>query len=257
MTDHDAGEALERPLHSTLLTRRRLLGAGITGAALAGRSLVLQSGASAADPRHPGILFDDRTRRALGPVLFLGDSTTSRRWHTIQHTAAADGVGPFRIDLQPGRFISRSGGWGASAVQAVQDARAARMDAPAYVIALGFPDIVHWRDGAAPLHDSAGIAATIGPLLEEIGRLRTVGFLNLYSTGGGRTAAFNDALGRLRPSWPNLHVLDWAAVARQHGKQWTLPDGYHPNNPGATARNTFVAHAMRDMALVTRVRTRP
>lgn len=232
-----------------VITRRTLL---VTAAATAGSALV---GSTEAAASQGNIVIDDRTARQHGPVVLLGDSTSTLTWRSMQRTMVARGLGPFRLDLQPGRLISRPGGWGRSGVEAVRSARATGMDAPAYVVALGVRDIIPRPKSTDPLGSVAQITATIEPLLEEIGRTAAIGFVNLYATTF-RTDAFNTALAGLRRNWPRLYLLDWASPARAHRTKWLQRDGYHPNYFGSVARTQFLARSMVDMALFAEVLAR-
>lgn len=223
-----------------VFTRRTLL---VTAVATAGSALVVAAGTAAS---QGNIVIDDRTARQHGPVVLLGDSTSTLTWRSMQRTMVARGLGPFRLDLQPGRLISRPGGWGRSGVEAVRHARASGMDAPAYVVALGVRDIIPRPKSTDPLESVAQITSTIEPLLEEIGRTSAIGFVNLYATTF-RTDAFNTALAGLRKRWPRLYLLDWSSLARAHRTKWLQRDGYHPNYFGSVARTQFLARSMVDM----------
>jgi len=238
----------ERPLVS-----RRGLIATATTAFSAG--IFAWSDATEASAR--GILLEDRTEREYRSVLLLADSTSSRTWRRMSATMAAHGLGPFRIDLQPGRSLSNPGGWGRTGVEAVRHARADGFRPAAIVVALGFPDIVHWRTSLRTVRTADEILHTIRPLLEEIGPATPVGFLNLYASSRVQTAVFNGVLQQLTAEWSNLHLLDWAAVARRRGSRWMNSDGYHPNYAGSVARLNFLAQAMVDLSLATRLRIRP
>ena len=51
---------------------------------------------------------------------------------------------------------------------------------------------------------------------------------------------YNRALATIARRHPNLHVLDWAAMARAH-PSWFGPDGVHPSMTGYRARAAAVA----------------
>ncbi|MEI7992747.1 MAG: hypothetical protein WCH93_09995 [Actinomycetota bacterium] len=223
------------------MSRRALL----LAAAATPAALLLAPEAATAGSRP--IILSDPTVRAHGPVMFIGDSTSSRLWRTMRKDIAAAGIGPFRLDLQPGRSISRRVGWGTNAITSVRNARLQGFDPPAYVLAVGFPDIHRWAANRTPIVTVDGLVALIEPLLREIGADRTVAFLNLYSKKKMPTAAFNGALARLAVTWPNLSVVDWAALARQH-RGWHISDGYHFTYFGARQRQKFIAQTMIDVA---------
>lgn len=189
------------------------------------------------------IIVQDNTRRDVGPVMLIGDSTSSRLWRTMRNDLVRHGLGPFRYDLQPGRSISTSEGWGANAVESVRSARNAGFDPPSFVVALGFPDLYAWEGNAHPVTTVPAAERLIAPLLTEIGRDRTVIVLNLHSATPRGAPIFNAALRRLTAQNPNLLVADWAALARDN-QRWHLPDGYHYNLVGARARQEFLARSM-------------
>jgi len=156
-------------------------------------------------------------------------------------------LGPFRVDLQPGRSISTQSGWGRNGVEAVRASRHAGFDPPTFVIALGFPDLHAWGKNRTPVTTAEGAEALVVPLLDEIGPNRTVVMLNLFSTRPMGAEVLNNALDRLSRRRDDLVVADWAGVARKH-PDWHLPDGYHYAPAGAIARQQFVARTMVDAA---------
>jgi hypothetical protein len=141
--------------------------------------------------------------------------------------------------------VSRRVGWGDNAVATVRKARLLGFDPATYVVALGFPDIHRWPANHSPILTADGIVGLIQPLLAEIGADRTVAFFNLYATNRMPATAFNEALRRLTATWPNLYIVDWASLARQH-RGWHISDGYHFNSVGAKRRQQFIAQAMVD-----------
>ena len=200
--------------------------------------------------RYPIILTDD-TVRAYGPVMFIGDSTSSLRYRTMKQEIAAFGVGPFRLDLTPGRSIARTLRGRPSAIDAVRMARADGFDPNVYVVALGYPDIIRWENNPTPAQTVSSIRQLIIPLLQEIGSDRLVAFFNLYSVSRTRAGVFNTALSSLLPEWPNLHIVDWAALARRH-RRWHSRDGYHFGYTGAKQRTNFIGRTLRDMVTLRR-----
>ena len=221
-----------------MISRRAFL---LTAAATPAAVLLAPGTASAG---HWPIILSDPTLRLHGPVMFIGDSTSSRLWHTMRKDFAAAGIGPFRLDLQPGRSISRRAGWGTNAIASVRAARLSGFDPNAYVVAGGFPDILRSRYNRSPIVTADGLVGLIEPLLAEIGPDRTVAFLNLYSAKRKvPTRQFNEALARLALTWPNLSVVDWAGLARRH-RGWHIADGYHFSFSGARQRQKFIARTM-------------
>lgn len=221
-----------------MLTRRQL----ITGAIAAGTAALVDASPAHAAP----IIISDPTVRAYGPVMFMGDSTSSLRYRTMKKEIAAFGVGPFRLDLQPGRSISRDFRRRPSAVESVRTARAEGFDPPTYVIALGWPDIIRWENNPHPTKTVPAIRELIIPLLDEIGNDRFIAFFDLYSVRRTSAGAFNRALASLAAERPNLQIVDWSSLARRH-RRWHRSDGYHYNYVGAKERTNFIGRTLRDM----------
>jgi hypothetical protein len=219
-----------------VISRRHLLTATAAGAA----STLL--GSSPVSAGSANVLVEDATRRRFGPVLFIGDSTSSRHWSRLDNVLAEHEVGPYRCDLQPGRSISREFKRFPSAVRAVQDARSRGFDPQAVVVALGANDLGY----ATESHEN--FTDLTDTLFREIGPNRAIGFFNIYATVPTKARYFNAWLEEARTSWPNLIVLDWASLARRH-RRWHQDDGFHYNYEGAEARNSFVARAMVNTVL--------
>jgi lysophospholipase L1-like esterase len=55
---------------------------------------------------------------------------------------------------------------------------------------------------------------------------------------------YNRAIAAVARAHPNLHVFDWAAMARAH-PQWFGPDGVHPTNTGYRARAAALARLIK------------
>ena len=134
-----------------VITRRGLLTAGLS---IGAGTLAAPATAEAS----PGpFIRTDTTVREHGPVMFLGDSVSLGRARSLPQELAAAGVGPFRVDLQMGRSISRDHfGWGRNAVQAVRYARSKGFDPPAFVVALGWVDILAWAQNPRPVRTASG-----------------------------------------------------------------------------------------------------
>jgi hypothetical protein len=96
----------------------------------------------------------------------------------------------------------------------------------------------------------------IDAILHEIGADRTVGFLTLYTVHTSSAPKFNAALRDATKRWPNLHVMDWAALARRN-QQWHNKGGVHYTLTGAKARNRYLADAMVATVKLSRAVTPP
>jgi hypothetical protein len=202
-------------------------------------------------PRHARYVVDDRTVRTHGPIMFIGDSTSAKQYRAIRRDFSKAKIGPYRVDLNLARSISRDGKWRPSAITAVREARAAGFDPPSYVIALGFPDILGGNMDKRFLKDPTGTTVSmLEPLMAEIGPDRTVGFLNLYGTyssKSSRAKQFNIGLKAAAERWPNLVIIDWASLARRN-RWWHKVDGFHYGYRGSIERQRFVVKALIDIA---------
>ncbi|MEY4373402.1 MAG: hypothetical protein RL219_2171 [Actinomycetota bacterium] len=235
-----------------MLTRRQLLVRAGVVPAVAGAAVT--AAASPAEAVRYPIIISDSTPRTYGPVMFIGDSTSSLRYRTMKREIAAYGIGPFRLDLQPGRSLARTRRGRPSAIDAVRMARAASFDPEVYVVALGYPDILGWEGNPKPARTVEAIRQLIIPLLTEIGTDRLVAIFNLYSVRRTRSTVFNAALASLVPEWPNLHIVDWASLARRN-RHWHARDGYHYGYIGAKQRTNFIGRTLRDMVTLRRTLT--
>lgn len=221
-----------------MFSRRQFFAGTIT----AGATVLVSASAAEAAP----IIISDSTQRVYGPVMFIGDSTSSLRHRTMREDIASFWVGPFWLDLQPGRSISRTFGGRPSAVASVRSARERGFDPPTYVVALGFPDIIRWERNPRPTKSVASIRNLIIPLLDEIGNDRLVAFFDLYSVRPTAAENFNAALVSLAAERDNLVIVPWSALARRH-RNWHKPDGYHYNGVGSRERTNFIGRTLREM----------
>ena len=238
-----------------MLTRRQLLvsAAGAASVVLLDRD---RADAALSWPRHPGQIIKDDTVRSHGPIMFIGDSTTAKSCDAMGKALTRRDVGPYRVDLNLARLISIDHPLRPSAITAVQRARTEGFDQDgtgeaAYLIGLGFPDVlagdlckVFYKD---PINVTAQI---VEPLLAAIGPNRTVAFLNLYGTKSSKSSRakqFNAGLAALQPSWPRLHIIDWASTAKRH-RWWHKLDGFHYTYRGGLERQRFVVDAMATTA---------
>lgn len=185
----------------------------------------------------------DNAVRAWGHVMLIGDSTTTGYLGHLVRTLRTSDLGPYRCDLQAARSVHRPNRRYPSAVQAVRSARTRGFEPTAYVIAVGANDLrygTRTRQAAITMFDT---------LLTEIGADRTVGICTIYATRPSGAIRYNRYLAEATERWPNLHIIDWAVLARRN-RQWHKPDGYHYNLAGARRRNEFLVAAMRNMAIV-------
>lgn len=218
------------PYPDGVLSRRQLL---IAASALPAAGVLLDPEAADARP----IILSDPRARTYGPIMQIGDSTSGGYISGLNRTLKAKKIGPFRCDIQGARSIDRPSKRFPSAITAVRNARAQGFDPPAYLLALGSNDlwVVKRKKNSAPL--------MIDKIMEEIGENRTVGFLTLYTVHQSSAPKFNRALRDAAKRWPNLHIMDWAAVARRH-EEWHNKGGVHYTMRGAIQRNRYLADAM-------------
>lgn len=224
-----------------MLSRRKFIAAGLTLPA----GVLL--GGEVAEARRRNIVVSDSTEREFGPVLFVSDSTSILLHRTVHRTMTAYGLGPYRIDYLKGRSISRYRRGYPSGAAAVRESRAAGFDPPTYLFALGANDLRYTRS-------QAGFDVLFDRLLNEIGADRVVGFLNMHSTVRRMSVSFNrfnHYLNVAAKRWPNVHVINWASLARRH-RAWHLPDGFHYTRHGAHQRNVFLAQTMVNLVEITR-----
>lgn len=256
--------ANRRDTEAVLSRRAVLLGlAGITASAkvaqpmVASAAVVPPSGLrknrqpSPLTIRRPRFLVTDLTTRTYGSVLFLSDSTSAKLCERMAKRLTGLGVGPFCIDINLGRLIARDRGYSPSAITSVRQARNAGFDAESYVIALGFSDILNNMQDPRFVGDPVPtVVSILESLLNEIGRDRTVGILNLHGAttfSGARAVLFNEGLSQVANDWPNVHIIDWASVAAPH-RAWHMLDGIHYRWRGSSERHRFVSTAIRDTA---------
>ena len=110
-----------------------------------------------------------------------------------------------------------------------------------WVIALGTNDTADVAVGSA-----VGLSARITRMMTLISPqpVMWVNVKSLLSSGpysSSRMRDWNRALLRACPSYPNMKVYDWAAVARRH---WFIPDGIHYTPQGYAARSHLIASAL-------------
>ena len=213
-----------------MLTRRQLL---IAAGSLPAAAVLFDVDEADARP----IVLTDAAARNWGPVMQIGDSTSGGYVSGLKRVLKSKNVGPYRCDIQGARSMYRPSKRFPSAIDAVRNARAEGFDPPAYLLALGSNDlwVVKRKRNSAP--------KMIDAILTEIGPDRTVGFLTLYTVHTSSAPTFNAALRDAIKRWPNLHIMDWAALAKRN-QHWHNKGGVHYTMKGAMARNRYLADAM-------------
>lgn len=218
-----------------VLSRRQVLAGALTvPAALA--AAVEQADARQVKP----FLVHDETVREFGNVVYIGDSTSNGSRSDLRLQLRETTLGPYRIDIGPGRSIVSNGHTMYSGVEAIRRSRAEGLFTPSvFVVTLGANDLKYG------LRTPKIAASMFDRLMEEAGPECTVGFTNMFATVPSPCPRFNRYLGYAVNRWPNLYVVDWVKVARRH-RRWHKPDGFHMTLSGSHYRNTFILNSMVD-----------
>jgi hypothetical protein len=103
--------------------------------------------------------------------------------------------------------------------------------APRVVISLGTND---------PASDRAGFRESLRDALGAAGPARCVVWLTIYRDGHD---GFNDILRSEAAQRPNLMLVDWAGMVRDH-PEWLASDGVHATPEGYEGRAEAVARAI-------------
>lgn len=93
----------------------------------------------------------------------------------------------------------------------------------------------------------AGFRDTVAKTVGIAGPNRCIVWPNHYSTkpvNGGTFDGYNQVLGDFEQRNRNFHVVNWAAIAREH-PGWMAPDGIHVNATGYQARARAIAQQVR------------
>lgn len=227
-----------------MLSRRQVLAGALTVPA------ALATAMEQADARQvKPFLVHDETVREFGNVVYIGDSTSNGSRSDLRLQLASTTLGPYRIDIGPGRSIVSNGHTMYSGVEAVRRSRAEGQFTPAvFVVALGANDMKYG------LRTRKIAAAMFDRFMTEVGPDCTVGFTNMFATVPSMCPRFNRYLGYAVSRWPNLYVIDWAKVGRRHPR-WHKPDGFHMTLSGSHYRNTFILDSMIEATKVHARRT--
>jgi peptidoglycan/LPS O-acetylase OafA/YrhL len=110
-----------------------------------------------------------------------------------------------------------------------------------WVIALGTNDAADLAVGS-----NVGLPARIQRMMSLIGNqpVMWVNVISLLASGpyaDRNMRQWNQALLQACPSYPNMRVYDWAAVAKP---SWFIPDGIHYTPPGYAERSRLIADAL-------------
>jgi hypothetical protein len=187
----------------------------------------------------PPFLVEDDTVREFSNVVYIGDSTSNGSRANLRKQLADTTLGPYRFDIGPGRAMIRPGRTMYSGLEAVRRSRTAGFTPAVYVVALGANDL---RYG---ISTPKVAAQTFDTFMSAIDPSCTVGFTNMYATVPSLCWKYNRYLEQAASRWPNIHIIDWAAVAKRH-RNWHKADGFHMNLNGSHQRNTFMIQSMID-----------
>jgi GDSL-like Lipase/Acylhydrolase family len=112
-----------------------------------------------------------------------------------------------------------------------------------WVLALGTNDTADLAVGS-----TVGLSTRIAEMMKEIGGqpvmwVNTISLLDSGPYSEADMQAWNQALLRACPRYPNMRVYDWAAVAR---RRWFIDDGIHYTSAGYAARSRLIAQALAE-----------
>jgi hypothetical protein len=195
-----------------------------------------------------GVAASDAAPRACEQVAHVGDSLTAGTVDGLETAYRTVGAAP-RIDAYGGRAVlqklpddPRTG------KQAALELRASGF-AGCWVVALGTNDTANVAAGASYTR-----ATSIDEMMMAIDpeRAAAVLWVNTFTTrttgfyANDHMVLYNQALDEARARWPNLRILDWAAVAAGGGAPYV--DGIHHTAAGYAVRNQTIAEALALLA---------
>jgi hypothetical protein len=182
-------------------------------------------------------------------VAHIGDSTSADlispdylpdRADRLAARYAAVGVSRVRIDASGGRSIVETL---PGQINGYNVARAWRAQGyhGCWVFALGTNDAANVAAGSA-----VGLTARINELMsvahgEPVLWINTVTMLSSGYWSDAHERAWDSALMKALPRYPNMRIFDWAAIARP---AWFLPDGIHYTSLGCERRAQAIADAL-------------
>jgi hypothetical protein len=179
----------------------------------------------------------DRTRRRFGPVALVSDSQSAGYLPGLKAQLRRLRVGPYRLDIRPGRRTTQANGRIASGLDAVQRMRLARFDPKVWLVSLGGNDFDPFIHGAVVFEDE------ITSLLDAIGPTKRVTWFTVWHYNAPDVSMrFNDALRSVAAARSNVVVSDWATVAALH-PEFDIGDGVHLNRRGSVFHNEFLVKA--------------
>ena len=147
-------------------------------------------------------------------------------------------VYPYFADLLPDRYVGYTGKVGSTtawALEQLQNQQAAGTTIPNVVVISSGTNDQYLSDFQ---QDAPRILALLGTE-------RCVVWANIARpiASGDDPALINTYLQSVAATHPNLHIVDWAALAQAH-PEWFGSDGIHPDADGADARAKAFAAAV-------------
>jgi hypothetical protein len=201
----------------------------------------LGDAASPADAPRPA---DGPSARACPRVAHVGDSLTAATVAPLTAAYLAAGSAA-TLDAYGGRAVlQKLAEDPKTGKQAALDLRAGGFDG-CWVVALGTNDTANVAAGAGYTRERSidEMMAAIDP--DRRARVLWVNVFTTRTTGfyaNGNMVLYNEALEEARGRWPNLSVLDWAAVAASGEAPFS--DGIHHTAAGYAVRNEAITSAL-------------
>jgi hypothetical protein len=176
----------------------------------------------------------DGTARPAGAIGLIGDSVLMGVDPWIDGDLAAAGWGPIHYWAGTGTRVPADNPLGASTV--LHQWRAAGFDPPVWIIGVGADDV-----GFVGFSEAAS-EAEINLMLDEIGPDRDVVMATIQHYNPTWETNWNTALRAVAARRPELHVVEWQALADQHPAWWG-GDGVHLSPAGYRVRSQTLTAA--------------
>jgi hypothetical protein len=190
----------------------------------------------------------DPTVRPGGAIGLIGDSVLIGVDPWIGADLADAGWGPFHYWAGTGTRAPADNSLGAA--YEIRQFRAAGFDPPVWFIGVGADDVGFVGSSVAASE------ADIGVVLGEIGAGRDVVMATIQHPNPVWQANWNEALHNVAARDPDLHVIEWQALADQH-PEWSGGDGVHLAPNGYRARSQFITAALQPFQAAARVTAVP
>jgi peptidoglycan/LPS O-acetylase OafA/YrhL/lysophospholipase L1-like esterase len=192
-----------------------------------------------------------RLRTSCRSVVHIGDSTSDglnsadylpNRKQRLASQYARRGVRTIHWEISGGRSIVETLEGQPNAHTVAQQLTQNGYDG-CWVLALGTNDTADLAVGSP-----VGLSTRIAEMMSVIGNqpVMWVNVISLLDSGPYSEAdmqAWDQALLRACPRYPNMRVYDWAAVAKP---RWFISDGIHYTSAGYAARSRLIARALAE-----------